>query len=194
MRINTELLRVTFIGLALVAFVTNGNAQRRVKHLKKHNVVHQKKAKIVTNKKVNNDFQNKTLKVLKRTNYVILDARKAVLKNKVYTGGLSKAIHHQKLAKKLMHQNNNIKAMQHSRIAREYAFKSLKANKGRIDNDYKFTKEEYALMGANDSNDELGKELKENTLGIVLKDENITDKDMTDLEILSTDPAEYENK
>ena len=194
MKFNGNLLKNTFFVIALMAFFINGSAQHRVKPVRNNKAVHPKKTKVVAKHHVKNAYHTKAINVLKRTNHVIVYARRSVVKNKVYSGDLSKAIYHQKLAKKLMNLKKTNKAMQHSRIAREYAFKSIRANKERVDGTYNFTEEEYEVMGKNISNEELERELKESNPSVIFKDEKISDEDMTDLEVLSTDPSEYKSE
>lgn len=193
MKIKVNLFVKSIVAIVFIASVQCSTAQkpRVVRH---HKIAHPKKARVVARKNVTTNVQNKAIKVLKRTNHVIVDAKKAVNKYKVYSGDLSRALHHQKLAKKLMNHNKVNQSMQHSRIAREYAFKSIKVNKGTINKEYEFTQEEKNFMGKNTPNDELDADLKSQTPSADYKDENVTDKDMTELDVLSTDPSEYKTE
>lgn len=130
-------------------------------------------------------------KVLKRTHFVIVKAKTAVAKNKNYTGDLSKAVAHQKQAKKMFAMKNPHRAIQHSKAARMYAFKSLQANKadGDVNQSYQFNKEENALAGPEDNSLNLEKELEQTTFD----DKMVTDKEMTEMEVLDTAPENYKN-
>lgn len=131
-------------------------------------------------------------KVLKRTHFVILKAHQAVKKNKNYTGDLARAVAHQKQAKKLFAMKNPRKAIIHSKRARMFAFKVLQVNKANtdVDQSYQFNKEETDLAGVEDNSANLDKELGQTTFD----DKNITDKEMTDIEVLETAPENYKNE
>lgn len=131
-------------------------------------------------------------KVLKRTHFVILKAHQAVKKNKNYTGDLARAVAHQKQAKKLFAMKNPRKAILHSKHARMYAFKVLQVNKANadVDQSYQFNKEENANITAEDDAINLDKELQQTTFD----DKTVTDKEMTELEVLETKPENYKNE
>ena len=193
MKIKINIGVKLLLALIVIVSIQQVNAQkpRVVRHNK---IIHPKKARVVARKNATSNVQNKAIKVLKRTNHVIVDAKKAVNKYKVYSGDLSRALHHQQLAKKLMNHNKVNQSMQHSRIAREYAFKSIKLNKGTINKEYEFTQEEKNFMGKNTPSDELDADLKSQTPNAGYKDENITDKDMTELDVLNIDSSEYKTE
>lgn len=131
-------------------------------------------------------------KVLKRTHFVILKAHQAVKKNKNYTGDLARAVAHQKQAKKMFAMKNPHKAILHSKCARMYAFKVLQVNKANtdVDQSYQFNKEETDLAGVEDNSVNLDKELEKTTFD----DKTVTDKEMTELEVLETKPENYKNE
>lgn len=131
-------------------------------------------------------------KVLKRTHFVILKAKQAVNKSKNYTGDLARAVAHQKQAKRMFAMKNPHKAILHSKRARMYAFKALGANKatGDVDPSYQFNKEENANITAEDDATNLDKELQQTTFD----DKVITEKEMTELEVLETKPENYKNE
>jgi superfamily II RNA helicase len=91
-------------------------------------------------------------KVLHRTSIVIYYAHKQVKASKNYTGDLAKAIGHQKHARKLYLQGKYYRAIHHSRVARAFAVKAIKANKAKEIEECKFTPEEEELLknGPND--------------------------------------------
>ena len=193
MKIKTNLIVKSIVTFLFLTTVHYSSAQRP-KIVRHNKTMHHKKARVVARKNATTNVQNKAIKVLKRTNHVIVDAKKAVNKYKVYSGDLSRALHHQQLAKRLMNHNKVNKSMQHSRIAREYAFKSIKVNKGTINKDYEFTQEEKNLMGENTPNHELDTDLKKQIPNADYKDENVTDKDMTELDVLNTAPSDYKTE
>jgi len=131
-------------------------------------------------------------KVLKRTHFVILQAKQAVNKSKNYTGDLARAVAHQKQAKKMFVMKNPHKAVLHSKRARMYAFKALRFNKAidDVDQSYQFNKEENANITAEDDAINLDKELQQTTFD----DKAISDKEMTELEVLETKPEDYKNE
>jgi hypothetical protein len=101
-------------------------------------------------------------KVLHRTAVVILHAHKLVKQNKNYTGDLGKSIGHQRYAKKLFAQGKYQRAIHQSRLARLFAIKAIKANKGSDIDECKFTPEEQELMKNPPSEKELEDELIKN--------------------------------
>ncbi len=133
-------------------------------------------------------------KVMKKTNMAIIAANKSVKLHKVYSGDLAKAIHHQRFAKKLLAMHKPHRALQHSRLARKYAFVSIKKNKGRVDNNWNVNKEEETILGKNIPDADLEKELSTSMPNLKNDDKSITDKDMTDIEVLETNPNDYKSE
>ena len=84
--------------------------------------------------------------------------------------------------------------MQHSRLARKYAFMAIRKNKGNANMEYNFTDDENATLGETIADVELEKDLKDNNPNIKFDDSAISDKEMTELEILEIDPANYKNE
>lgn len=111
-------------------------------------------------------------KVLHRTSVVIFHAHKQVKLNKNYTGDLAKAIAHQKLAKKLYLKGKYYRAIHQSRVARIFAVKAIKANKGSMIEECKMTPEEEELMKNGPSDDDLIAELGKENPGAKYKDED----------------------
>lgn len=190
-----------FSGLALMAFflmlfnqnVTAQRAHPRVKRARAK--THVRQAKVARTHVAHRKIDNvRALRVIRRTNRAIRHAQKMVSINKVYTGDLSKAVHHQRYAKLLLRRGRSHRAMLHSRIARQFAFKSIKNNKGVVDDELNFTNEENEIFGDNIQNEELEKELKTNQPNIVFDDSKVTDKELTDLEVLDMDPADYKTE
>lgn len=179
--------------LILSFFISTSNVQaqhHKHPHAKKQVVQNHKKQVVAHH---NGDMVH-AYKVLKKTHRVILAANNHVKRNKVYTGDLAKAIHHQRHAKLLLKSHKAHRAMQHSRVARMYAFKAINNNKGKVNEEWQFNEEENKTMGANVSDAELEKELKDSNPTITFKDEDISDKDMTDIEVLETAPTDYKNE
>ncbi|MCC7301434.1 MAG: hypothetical protein IT233_02220 [Bacteroidia bacterium] len=111
-------------------------------------------------------------KVLHRTAVVIFHAHKWVKQGKNYTGDLAKAIAHQRFAKKLYAQGKYHRAIHQSRVARLYAIKAIKANKGTDIEESKITEEEKELFKSGPSDDELIKEMNAQNPGAKYSDED----------------------
>ncbi len=111
-------------------------------------------------------------KVLHRTAVVVFHAHKLVKQNKNYTGDLAKAIAHQRFAKKLYVQGKYYRAIHQSRVARMYALKAIKANKGTEIEECKLTPEEKELMKNGPADDELIAEMTKENPGAKMKDED----------------------
>jgi hypothetical protein len=77
-----------------------------------------------------NNKQDRARMFLKRTVVVIIEAKKKVDENKVYTGNLAKAVNHQKFARRLFKEGRYGQAVQHSRRARHLAILAIRANRG----------------------------------------------------------------
>ncbi|HLU84351.1 MAG TPA: hypothetical protein VKZ45_02665 [Vicingaceae bacterium] len=126
---------------------------------------------------------NDLLVSLNRTNNAIDKAYQSVQKNKVYSGNLAKAVYHQKLAKKYLKENNNYRALHHTRVARFQAFMSIRANKEFNENEWDYTQKEQEMFGKGIPNDELTTELNKTYSAENLKDETITEEDLKDIEV-----------
>lgn len=111
-------------------------------------------------------------KVLHRSSVVIFHAHKLVKQNKNYTGDLAKAIAHQRFAKKLYLKGKYHRAIHQSRVARLYAVKAIKANKGTEIEECKMTPEEQELMKNGPADEELVAELGKENPGAKYKDED----------------------
>lgn len=96
---------------------------------------------------------------LLKTNDAIYYAYEETQKNKVYSESLSKAVKHQQIAKQLLTENNYFRALHHSRLARIYAFKAIRFNKGVMNSDWNFTDEEQKLFGEGIEDVELNEEM-----------------------------------
>ncbi len=112
-------------------------------------------------------------RVIRRTAVVIIHAHKKVKETKNYTGDLARAIAHQKFARKLYRRGMYLRAIHHSRLARLYAIKSIKANKGTDPAEASFTPEEEELMKSGPSEAELTQELLKEMPGEPTKDEDV---------------------
>ena len=187
-----------FSGLALIAFFLmmfsqNLIAQHAHPRAKRaHARAHVRQAKVarahVAHRKIDNA---RAFRVIRRTNRAIRHAHRMVTTNKVYTGDFSRAVHHQRYAKVLLRRGRSHRAMLHSRIARQLAFKSIKANKGVVDAELNFTDEENEIFGDNIRDEELEKELRTDNPNIVFDDTKVSEKELTELEVLEMDPADY---
>lgn len=179
---------ITLKSLLIIAFLNFGNSIFAQHHQPNHPPKGLNRATMPSRQPSMMQAQ----KVLKRTHFVILKAHQAVKKNKNYTGDLARAVAHQKQAKKMFAMKNPYKAILHSKHARMYAFKVLQANKANadVDQSYQFNKEETDLAGIEDNSATLDKELEKTTFD----DKTVTDKEMTELEVLETTPSDYKNE
>ncbi|MCO6499066.1 MAG: hypothetical protein J5I47_01670 [Vicingus serpentipes] len=178
-------LGVTIMALFSLLFNQETSAQRnhpRAKraHVRQHQV-----------RKIDNV---RALRVIRRTNLTIRHAQKMVYANKVYTGDFSKAVHHQRYAKVLLRRGKSHRAMLHSRLARQFAFQAIKHNKGVVSDDLNFTAEENEIFGDNIQNEELEKELKTELPDLIFDDSKVSDKELTELEVLDMDPSDYKSE
>jgi hypothetical protein len=112
-----------------------------------------------------------TRKAIRRTAVVIRNAQEKVKMNKNYTGDLSRAIAHQRFARKLYMKGMYVKAIRHTRVARMYAKKAIQANKGAGIAEANFTPEEEELMKDSPSDQELMEELTREEARPVINDE-----------------------
>ncbi|MCB0401425.1 MAG: hypothetical protein KDD41_05035 [Flavobacteriales bacterium] len=181
-----------FAALFSMLMVVSVQAQHPAKHpaAKKHAVQHQKAA-MAKNHEMN---MAHAYKAMKRTNKAIALAHGAVKKGKNYTGDLSKAIHHQRYAKHLLKNGKANRAILHTRVARKHAFLAIRANKSTYDRTLEFNDEETKLIGESVGDDELEKEMKQQNPNADFDDSKITDKDLSETEVLETDPADYKNE
>ncbi len=106
-------------------------------------------------------FADKThaRKAIRKTAIVIRNAQLKVKANKNYTGDLSRAIAHQRFARKMYIKGMYVKALRHTRAARIFARKAIKANKGSDIAEANFTPEEEELMKDSPSDQELMDEI-----------------------------------
>ena len=111
-------------------------------------------------------------KVLHRTAIVVFHAHKLVKQNKNYTGDLARAIAHQRFAKKLYMRGKYHRAIHQSRLARLYALKAIKANKGTEIEECKMTPEEQELMKDAPAEADLISEMAKDNPGAKFKDED----------------------
>ena len=119
-------------------------------------------------------------RILDKTNLVVSAAYNKVKENKNFTGDLSKAVAHQRFAKKLYMTGQFHRAIHQARIAREYAIKAIKANKGEDFINYKYTPEDEEILKNGPGDAELEAELMKDS-----PNEKLTDEDL----IKSNDPG-----
>lgn len=110
--------------------------------------------------------------ILIRTNRVIGHAQMSVKRGGNYSGDLSKAVAHARVAKKLFNDGNYLRAIQHSRLARIDAVQAIKANKVKLPMDASFTTQETELFGDLPSDEDLNKE------ALQLHPETLKDQDL----------------
>lgn len=123
-------------------------------------------------------------RVIRRTAIVIQHAQKKVKENKVYTGNLARSVAHQRYARKLYLQGRYLRAMHHSRRARQLAILAIKANKGTETADMTYNKEDEEIMNSEPVSDkELDDELDKEMPNQPTKDEDFVDAVLTEIDI-----------
>ncbi|MCA6364885.1 MAG: hypothetical protein IM638_17775 [Bacteroidetes bacterium] len=123
-------------------------------------------------------------RVIRRTAAVILVAQKKVKENKVYTGNLARSIAHQRYARRLYLQGRYLRAMHHSRRARQLAILAIKANNGTETADMTYNKEDEEIMNAEPVSDkELDDELDKDMPNQPTKDEDFVDAVLTEIDV-----------
>lgn len=117
-------------------------------------------------------------RAVRKTAAVIHHAHKQVKQNKVYTGNLARAVRHQRHARWLYRQGKYVRAIHHTRCARQLAFLAISANKGTVQKDWQPAKDE-SQGKVNDK--ELEKELPKDSEG--LTDEQLILQELTDIDL-----------
>lgn len=135
--------------------------------------------------------KEKVFHYLKRTNVAIMHAQKAVKKGGVYTGDLSRAVAHQQVAIKMYKQDQLKKAIAHSKLAREHAFKAMEANHINRQAGLEFSAEESALHEGIANNAVLEKEMISETKGFKADDQKMAEENLSELEVLEMPKQEY---
>ncbi len=189
MTTKKKIFGTLFFSILLLGTINNSFAQQKAK-IKVNKEVLKEKIAEKQNANVSNVDASK---VLNKTNQAITAAFTTVKDKKVYTGDLSKAVHHQKIAKKLMSENKNFRAIHHSRMARTLAFRSLRLNKNYDYEKWDYTMEEQELFGNGIPDGELIDELNNSYPNNQFLDEKITDKDLKDIEVKELGPANSNN-
>lgn len=121
-------------------------------------------------------------KCIRRTTVVMHHAHKKLKENKVYTGHMARSYRHQRYARFLFRQGKFVRSIHHSRRARQLAFMVIKANKGTVEKDWEFTKDENP-GGKAISDEALEKELPKD-------DENLTDESLSKGDLKDIDVEE----
>lgn len=131
-----------------------------------------------------NSIESTTItNTLEKTNNAIFYAYEQTQKSKVYTESLSKAVKHQQIAKQLLTENNYFRALHHSRLARIYAFKAIRYNKGVINSDWNFTDEEQKIFGEGIADVELNEEMLKKYPNDKFLDEKVNQNDLKNNEL-----------
>lgn len=128
----------------------------------------------VTKKIVANKIHSR--KAIRRTAIVIHHAQKAVQVNKNYTGDLSRAVAHQRFARKLHMKGLYVRSVRHARIARMYARKAIQANKGAEIAEANLTPEEEELLADSPSEQVLIEELAREEAQPVIDDQKFSNE------------------
>ncbi len=127
MKNSTKL--VSFFIVALM-ICTTSFAQAPKKVHPKHQAVVQKDVRTVSRNK------------LKRNVEILKHAKKQVQANKNYTGDFSRAVKHQKFAYRLHNQGKFKQSIHHSHMAKKFAVKAIKANKGDVNKEWSASKDD----------------------------------------------------
>lgn len=101
---------------------------------------------------ISHNMINKNIPILQR-------AQAALNIGKNYTGDFSKAVQHQRKAREMYRKGLYDKAAYHAKAARGRAISSIKANKGVVDKEWNYSKEEADSTKNAPSKEELEKEL-----------------------------------
>lgn len=178
------------LGTILSLMLTIGvNAQQPAVHKK---MIHHKKGHIVkANHKKN---MTQATRFLNRTNRVIITASKTVKRGGVKKGNLAKAVYHQRYAKKLLANHKVHRAVQHSRVARKYAMLAINQNKSKVDQSWLINAEEKEVLGTTVSDADLENDLKQENPSLKYNDDSITDKELSELQVIEMNPTEYKNQ
>ncbi len=126
-------------------------------------------------------MREKAKNVINRTATVIFTAHKWTLANHVFTGNLKKAVAHQRFAIKLFNEGKYMKAIHHSRRARELARLQIEANKGTYPAGFEPTADE-APEGPAPSNEELDQAVSTDESGIA-DDKELSEQPLDNIEI-----------
>ena len=96
--------------------------------------------------------------IIIRTNRVIGHAQMSVKRGGNYSGDLYKSVIHARTSRKLYLEGNYLRAIHHSRLARQFAVLAIKINKVKLPMDAPFTTLENQLFGDLPNDEELYKE------------------------------------
>ena len=119
---------------------------------------------------------------------------KKVKEGKVYTGNLARGIAHQRFARKLFYRGRYYRAIHHSRRARRLAFLALQANKVVIKKEWEIQGGDDANMKASPNDGALDAALAKEMPDQAMKDEDIVEKPLNDIDISDTPPGEYKGR
>lgn len=126
----------------------------------------------------------KARRVLRRTAVTIFAAQKDLKQNRVFTGQFSKAVAHQRFAKRLFFRGMYARAIHHSRRARMLAFQVIKANKGVVAKEWEPDAEEQIHDTNSPTDKQLDDEItKEMPDAANLKDEDLVDSILQDVDV-----------
>jgi hypothetical protein len=128
-------------------------------------------------------MREKAKKVINRTAIVVYAAHKQTIANQVFTGNLKKAVIHQRIAIKLFHEGKFMKAIHHSRRARDLARLQIEANHGTFPAGFEPTSDESA-EGPAPTNEQLDEEANSSEYNSTSGDDKqISTEPLDDMEI-----------
>lgn len=115
---------------------------------------------------------------IRRTNLAIYAAHKQVKEHRVFTGDLSRAYHHQRVARRLYRRRAYRRAVYHSRRARLLAYAAIKANKGKVNSSFDWEQGDEELYDGMPGDAELDAELIKELGNVSYNDEDLIKKDI----------------
>jgi hypothetical protein len=126
----------------------------------------------------------RTRKYIHRTSVVLMYAHNQLKKGQNYTGDLAKAVAHQRYARKLFVTGNFQRAIYHSRRARLLAFASVEANKGSVNREWEFNKEEASATqaAAIPADQELDQALMADNPALTFDDRALVSQELKDID------------
>lgn len=112
-----------------------------------------------------NDYKIISHNMINRNIPILQRAKAALNIGKNYTGDFSKAVQHQRKAREMYRKGLYDKAAYHAKAARGRAISSITANKGMVEKDWNYSKEEEDSTKNAPSKEELEKELPKESAG-----------------------------
>lgn len=128
-------------------------------------------------------LKNRSRRFINRTSMVILAAKKDLQQGKIYTGDFSRAVAHQRYARKLFMNGFYQKAIYHSHRARMLAFAVIRTNKGVVKHEWELDKEESVLPANQPGDRELDQELVRDNPSVAFDDRITIQAELKDIDV-----------